>query len=51
MMELASHIVETKSGHFKPEEFEDHYEGALKELRKKKQSGLWHAAFGMSCAC
>ena len=39
MMELASHIVETKSGHFKPEEFEDHYEDALKELLKKKQSG------------
>src|SRR5437667_9498054 len=39
MLELASHIVETKSGHFKPEEFEDHYEDALKELLKKKQSG------------
>ena len=39
MMELASHIVETKSGHFKPKEFEDHYEDALKELLKKKQSG------------
>jgi DNA end-binding protein Ku len=39
MMELASHIVETKSGHFKPGEFEDHYEDALKELLKKKQSG------------
>ena len=39
MMELASHIVETKSGHFKPEEFEDHYEDALKELLKKKQFG------------
>jgi DNA end-binding protein Ku len=39
MMELASHIVETKSGHFKPEEFGDHYEDALKELLKKKQSG------------
>src|SRR5215475_11153686 len=38
MMELASHIVETKSGHFKPEEFEDRYEDALKELLKKKQS-------------
>src|SRR3989441_13144524 len=36
MMELASHIVETKSGHFKPKEFEDHYEDALKELLKKK---------------
>src|SRR2546428_13315772 len=39
MMELASHIVETKSGHFNPEKFEDQYEDALKELLKKKQSG------------
>src|SRR6267143_1152155 len=39
MLELASHIDETKSGHFNPEEFEDHYEDALKELLKKKQSG------------
>jgi non-homologous end joining protein Ku len=29
MLELASHIVETKSGHFKPEKFEDHYEDAI----------------------
>jgi DNA end-binding protein Ku len=39
MMELASHIVETKSGHFNPQKFEDHYEEALKELLKKKQAG------------
>jgi DNA end-binding protein Ku len=39
MMELASHIVETKSGHFNPGKFEDQYEDALKELLKKKQSG------------
>ncbi|TMJ84992.1 MAG: Ku protein [Alphaproteobacteria bacterium] len=39
MMELASHIVETKSGHFNPKKFEDHYEEALKELLKKKQAG------------
>ncbi len=39
MLELAAHIVETKSGHFNPEEFEDHYKDALKELLKKKQSG------------
>jgi DNA end-binding protein Ku len=38
MRELASHIVETKSGHCEPQEFEDHYEDALKELLKKKQS-------------
>jgi DNA end-binding protein Ku len=29
MLELASHIVETKSAHFEPEKFEDHYEDAL----------------------
>ena len=39
MLELAAHIVETKSGHFAPEKFEDHYEDALKELLKKKQAG------------
>jgi DNA end-binding protein Ku len=39
MLELASHIVESKSGHFEPEKFEDHYEDALKELLRKKQSG------------
>jgi DNA end-binding protein Ku len=39
MLDLASHIVETKSGHFNPEEFEDQYEDALKELLKKKQAG------------
>jgi len=39
MMDLARHIVETKSGHFKPEQFEDHYEQALKELIEKKAKG------------
>src|SRR5256884_3630938 len=39
MADLAAHIVETKAGHFKPEKFEDHYEDALKELIRKKQSG------------
>src|SRR6266480_2266534 len=39
MLELAKHIVQTKSGHFQPEKFEDHYEPALKELLKKKQAG------------
>ena len=39
MMDLARHIVETKSGHFKPQEFEDHYEHALKELIEKKAKG------------
>jgi len=39
MLELASHIVETKAGHFEPKKFEDQYESALKELIRKKQSG------------
>jgi DNA end-binding protein Ku len=39
MLELASHIVKSKAGHFHPEKFEDQYEDALKELLKKKQSG------------
>src|SRR5436305_4422314 len=39
MLDLAKHIVQTKSGHFKPEQFEDHYEEALKELLEKKQAG------------
>jgi DNA end-binding protein Ku len=40
MMDLARHIVETKRGHFKPQEFEDHYEHALKDLIEKKAKGL-----------
>src|SRR5262249_30850250 len=39
MLELASHIVATKAGHFEPTTFEDHYENALKDLIRKKQSG------------
>jgi len=39
MLELASHIVATKVGHFEPRTFEDHYENALKDLIRKKQSG------------
>ena len=40
MMDLAKHIVETKTGHFEPEKFEDHYEVALKELVQKKSKGI-----------
>src|SRR6476659_1721840 len=40
MMDLAQHIVKTKTGHFKPEKFEDHYEAALKELVEKKMKGI-----------
>src|SRR3989440_1120316 len=39
MLELASHIVDTKRGEFDPKKFEDRYEDALKELIRKKQSG------------
>jgi DNA end-binding protein Ku len=39
MLDLASHIVQTKSGHFDPSHFEDRYENALIELLKKKQAG------------
>src|SRR4029077_14077321 len=39
MLELASHIVNTKAGHFEPSKFEDQHEDALKELLKKKQEG------------
>ena len=39
MLELATHIVHSKAGHFKPDKFEDHYENALKALIKRKQEG------------
>ena len=39
MLELATHIVETKAGRFEPKKFQDHYENALTELLKKKQAG------------
>jgi len=39
MLELASHIVETKMGHFDPKKLEDRYEDALKDLLRKKQKG------------
>jgi DNA end-binding protein Ku len=40
MLELATHIVKSKAGHFNPEAFEDHYESALVELLRKKQAGV-----------
>jgi DNA end-binding protein Ku len=39
MLELATHIVETKKSHFEPEKFDDRYEEALKDLLDKKQHG------------
>lgn len=39
MLDLARHIVETKSGDFEPEKFEDRYESALVELLNQKRKG------------
>ncbi|HEY2533017.1 MAG TPA: Ku protein [Xanthobacteraceae bacterium] len=39
MLDLATHIVNTKSGHFGPSLFEDRYENALVDLLKKKEAG------------
>jgi len=39
MLELATHIVKTKEGHFDPKKFEDQYEDALKDLLRRKQQG------------
>ena len=39
MIELASHILETKAAHFKPSDFRDEYENALKKLVRRKASG------------
>ncbi len=38
-IELARHILESKSGHFDPSEFEDEYETALKALVRRKAKG------------
>src|SRR5215472_12829364 len=50
MLELAAHIVETKTGHFEPKKFEDHYEQALIELVKSKETGKPAAAVGEEAA-
>ena len=39
MVELASHILEKKSGRFDPSQFKDEYELALRKLVKRKASG------------
>src|SRR5437762_9413257 len=39
MLDLAAHIVETKTGHFQPQQFKDQYEDALKDLLRRKQKG------------
>jgi DNA end-binding protein Ku len=39
MLDLANHIVNTKSGHFDPSLFQDRYENALIDLLRKKEDG------------
>src|SRR5437879_4740755 len=39
MIELASHILDTKAAHFDPSKFKDEYENALKALVQRKASG------------
>lgn len=39
MIELATHILDTKAAHFDPTTFEDEYENALKKLVKEKAAG------------
>jgi DNA end-binding protein Ku len=39
MVALASHILDTKAGHFDPSEFTDEFEAALRKLVKRKAAG------------
>jgi DNA end-binding protein Ku len=39
MVSLASHILDTKSGHFDPSQFKDEFEIELKKLVKRKAAG------------
>jgi Ku protein len=39
MVQLASHILDSKEGHFDPSKFKDEYEAALKKLVKRKAAG------------
>lgn len=39
LLDLASHIIDTKAGKFQPEDFKDRYQEALVELIRAKQTG------------
>ncbi|MBR1219452.1 Ku protein [Bradyrhizobium sp. U87765 SZCCT0131] len=39
MLDLAEHIVASKSGHFEPDKFEDEYESAMIDLINRKKAG------------
>jgi DNA end-binding protein Ku len=40
MLQLAEHILETKTGDFEPEKFEDRYENAVVEMVQRKRAGM-----------
>ena len=39
LLDLASHIIDTKAGKFKPDDFKDRYQDAVVELIRAKQAG------------
>jgi DNA end-binding protein Ku len=39
MLDLASHIIDTKVGHFDPSEFKDRYQDAVVDLIRAKRAG------------
>src|SRR5262245_9585323 len=39
MLSLASHILDSKAGHFEPAEFKDEFETELRKLVKRKAAG------------
>jgi DNA end-binding protein Ku len=39
MLSLASHILDSKAGHFEPSEFKDEFETELRKLVKRKAAG------------
>jgi DNA end-binding protein Ku len=39
MIDLATHIIDQKSGHFEPQDFHDQYESALGDIIRKKMKG------------
>jgi DNA end-binding protein Ku len=43
MLDLAVHVIRSRKGHFEPEKFDDRYETALKQQRKKIEKPKEHA--------
>jgi DNA end-binding protein Ku len=40
MIDMAHQLIQSKQGHFEPEQFEDRYEDAIREILNKKQKGV-----------